>query len=120
MNILINEVNRSRAIVRKGMNPLADSYSAFRENFGSDGNRATTGFGAMLHALGFKRLFFVGLARDYCVRFSAEDAIIEGFESFVIDDLTKSVHPSYDAVANVTTDLLAAGVVLINHNDIDL
>lgn len=109
----------ARQIIRKGMNPLVDSYSAFRENFGPTG-RATTGFGAMLHALGFKRLFFVGLARDYCVRFSAEDAIAEGFKSFIIDDLTKSVDPSPDAMNNVTAALNTAGVKLINSFDMGI
>jgi nicotinamidase/pyrazinamidase len=114
---LWHERDRARAIIRKGMNPNVDSYSAFRENFGPDDKRATTGFAGMLHQLGLKRLFFAGLARDYCVRFSAEDAVAEGFESFVIDDLTKSVDTSPEAVAKTTTALKEAGVKLINYRD---
>lgn len=107
----------ARQIIRKGMNPLVDSYSAFRENFGVDGNRATTGFGAMLHALGMKRLFFVGLARDYCVKFSAEDAVLEGFEAFVLDTLTKSVDPSPEAVAKTTAELQSFDVSIVDFLD---
>lgn len=117
---IVDELNgwfflgRAKAIIRKGMNFKVDSYSAFRENFGPDGKRATTGFAGLLRELGIKRTYFVGLARDYCVRYSAEDAAAEGFESYIIDNLTKSVDPSPEAVSAVTTTLTDAGVKIIN------
>jgi len=107
-------LGRAKAIIRKGMNVKVDSYSAFRENFGPDGERATTGFAGLLHELCIKRCFLVGLARDYCVRYSAEDAVAAGFETYIIDDLTKSVNYSPHWVENVTAALTAAGVKLIN------
>lgn len=113
-------LGRAKGIIRKGMTHNVDSYSAFRENFGPDGKRATTGFAGFLRELGIKRTFFVGLARDYCVRYSAEDAVAEGFESYIIDNLTKSVDPTPDAVANVTAALTEAGVKIINHADVGL
>lgn len=113
-------LGRAKGIIRKGMTHNVDSYSAFRENFGPDGKRATTGFAGFLRELGIKRTFFVGLARDYCVRYSAEDAIVEGFESYVIDNLTKSVDPSPEAVANITASLTEVGVKLINYSDVGL
>lgn len=111
-------LGRAKAIIRKGMTHNVDSYSAFRENFGPDGKRATTGFAGLLHELGIKRTFFVGLARDYCVRYSAEDAIAESFETYIIDNLTKSVDPSPAAVASVSKGLTDAGIKLINYSDI--
>ena len=111
-------LGRAKGIIRKGMTHNVDSYSAFRENFGPDGRRATTGFAGFLRELGIKRAFFVGLARDYCVRFSAEDAVAEGFEAYVIDNLTKSVDPSSKAVADVSASLTEIGVKLINYGDI--
>lgn len=112
------ELNRAKAIIRKGMNPEVDSYSAFIENVGPDMLRASTGFIGMLQELGIKRLFFVGLARDYCVRFSAEDAAANGFESFIIDNLTKSVDVSLEGIEKTTQALLSAGIKLINYSDI--
>lgn len=111
-------LGRAKAIIRKGMTHNVDSYSAFRENYGPDGKRATTGFAGLLRELGIKRCFFVGLARDYCVRYSAEDAATEGFESYIIDDLTKSVNPSPDAIASVSKSLADVGVKLIKSGDI--
>lgn len=80
-------------VLRKGTRRDVDSYSAFRENLGPDGRRPTTGLGAWLSARGVRRTFLCGLARDFCVRASAVDAASEGFEAFVLDDLTRAVFP---------------------------
>lgn len=110
-------LGRANAIIRKGMNVEVDSYSAFNENFGPGGKRTTTGFAGLLRELGIKRCFFVGLARDYCVRYSAEDASSEGFQSYIIDDLTKSVDPASNSVASVTKSLTDAGIKFIKSSD---
>lgn len=81
-------------ILRKGTRPEIDSYSAFRENRGPGGERASTGLGALLRARGVERVYLCGLARDYCVGASALDAAAEGFEAILLDDLTRSVDPS--------------------------
>ena len=81
-------------ILRKGTNLEVDSYSAFRENLGPDGRRQVTGLGAWLTSRGITRVFACGLARDYCVRWTVQDAAAEGFASFIIDDLTRAVDPS--------------------------
>jgi nicotinamidase/pyrazinamidase len=84
---------RMTLILRKGTRRDVDSYSAFREQPGPGGARASTGLGAWLRARGIQRVFIAGLARDYCVRASAIDAAGEGFATFVIDDLTRPVAP---------------------------
>ena len=81
-------------VLRKGANPSVDSYSAFRENYGPDAKRAPTGLGGFLRERGIWRVFVVGLARDFCVRWTAEDAVAAGFKAVVIDDLTRSVFPA--------------------------
>jgi nicotinamidase/pyrazinamidase len=81
-------------VLRKGTRPDVDSYSGFRENLGPDGQRATTGLGAWLKARGIGRVFVVGLARDFCVQATAVDAATEGFETIVLDDLTRAVAPA--------------------------
>ncbi|MGA8713244.1 MAG: bifunctional nicotinamidase/pyrazinamidase [Roseiarcus sp.] len=74
-------------ILRKGMHPGLDSYSAFVE---ADG-KTTTGLAALLKARGVKRIFACGLATDYCVAFSALDARAAGFETFIIEDACRAI-----------------------------
>ncbi len=95
-------------VLRKGTRVDVDSYSAFRENVGPDGERATTGLGAWLRARGVRRLYLCGLARDVCVRASAVDAATEGFEVTVLDDLTRAVAP--ERAGETDAALGAAGV----------
>ena len=74
-------------ILRKGMHPGVDSYSAFVE---ADG-KTTTGLAALLNARGVKRVFACGLATDFCVAHSALDARREGFATFVIEDACRAI-----------------------------
>ena len=67
-------------IVRKGFRPAIDSYSAFFEN----DHRTPTGLSGYLRERGFTRVFLAGLALDFCVRYSAEDARQQGFDAIVI------------------------------------
>ncbi|HTK60032.1 MAG TPA: isochorismatase family protein [Candidatus Baltobacteraceae bacterium] len=73
----------------KGTDPLCDSYSGFRDNL-----RRQTGFAARIrmHAPAAERVFLTGLAYDYCVGWTALDAIEEGFEAVVIKDATRPVN----------------------------
>ncbi len=103
-------------ILRKGARADADSYSAFRENLGPDGQRRTTGLGALLHARGIRRVFLCGLARDFCVRFSAADAVTEGFAAVVLDDLCRAVFP--DKKAETDALLAKEGVLLATSADL--
>jgi nicotinamidase/pyrazinamidase len=95
-------------ILRKGIHPEVDSYSGFRENLGPDGKRPSTGLAGWLRERGVSRIFVVGLARDFCVKFTALDGAAEGFESIVIDDLTRAVAP--EKHAETDAELERAGV----------
>ena len=78
---------QAELILRKGFRTGVDSYSAFFEN-----DRTTaTGLAAYLRERSLTRLFFVGVALDFCVGHSATAAARLGFESFVVDDLTAAV-----------------------------
>ncbi len=94
-------------IIRKGSNRDIDSYSAFFEN-----DRVTsTGFDDKLKNLGVTTLAFTGLAFDYCVGYSALDALKLGYEVYVIVDLARGIAPeSMDAMRD---ELVNAGAVLI-------
>jgi nicotinamidase/pyrazinamidase len=84
------------AIVRKGMDPECDSYSAFRNNWNSRGERPPTGLAGYLRERGIEEVFLCGLARDFCVKWSAEDAVDAGFRVRILWDLTRPVDRSSD------------------------
>jgi len=74
-------------VIRKGFRRAIDSYSAFYEN-----DRSTpTGLAGYLRERGLTRVFLAGLALDFCVRYSAEDAHREGFEAIVIEDACRGI-----------------------------
>ena len=81
------QVDPAAMIIRKGMNPDIDSYSAFFEN----DQTTRTGLAGFLQDLRINRVFCCGLAFDYCVRYSAVDARKESFTTFVIDDACRSI-----------------------------
>ena len=81
------EVTRAELILRKGFRPAIDSYSAFLEN----DKRTATGLAGYLRERGFRRIFLAGLAYDYCVRFSAVDAMHLGFDPYVIQDACRPI-----------------------------
>jgi nicotinamidase/pyrazinamidase len=75
-------------VVRKGLDPAIDSYSALYEN-----DRTTpTGLTGYLRERDIKRLFLAGLAFDFCVRYSAEDALRQGFAVVVIEDACRGIN----------------------------
>ncbi len=71
--------DKANAIIRKGHNPLIDSYSAFFEN----DRTTTTGLGGLLRARGIEAITLAGLATDFCVFYSAMDAVRLGFSCSV-------------------------------------
>ena len=88
-------VQQALAVIRKGNNPAVDSYSGFFEN----DHRTPTGLSGLLRDLGVSRVFLAGLAYDYCVRFTAEDAVRQGFEAVVISDASRAIAPETEAAA---------------------
>lgn len=100
-------IQRAAAIIRKGANPAVDSYSAFFEN----DHKTATGLAGLLRDLGIKRVFICGLAFDYCVRFSAEDAVREGFEVVVIQDATRAI--AEDTAQAASNSFASLGVKLL-------
>jgi nicotinamidase/pyrazinamidase len=101
------DVPHALAVLRKGIRRTIDSYSAFYEN-----DHATpTGLGGYLKERGFEKVVCVGLAFDYCVRFSAEDARKLGFDTEVIEAACRSIDldGSADAARKAFTE---QGIVL--------
>lgn len=77
----------AQMVVRKGFRREIDSYSAFYEN----DRRTSTGLAGYLRERGVGRVVIVGLAFDFCVRWSAEDAVNCGFEAVVVEDATRGI-----------------------------
>jgi nicotinamidase/pyrazinamidase len=89
------DIARAELVLRKGYRQEIDSYSAFFEN-----DHATpTGLGGYLRERGFERVFLAGLAFDFCVLWSAEDARRLGFSAIVLEDACRSIDVEGSAAA---------------------
>jgi nicotinamidase/pyrazinamidase len=81
------KIAHAELVLRKGYHREIDSYSAFYEN-----DRTTpTGLAGYLRERGLRRVFLAGLAFDFCVRYSAEDAHREGFSVVVVEDACRGI-----------------------------
>jgi nicotinamidase/pyrazinamidase len=96
------------AIVRKGTDPEVDSYSGFRNNWDKNGRRPPTGLAGLLRDMDVRDVVICGLARDYCVKWSGEDAARAGFHTVVLWDLSRPVDRASDE--RVRHDLAEMGV----------
>lgn len=97
------------AIIRKGMNPMVDSYSAFFEN----DKITTTGLGDLLHAHDVASVTLVGLATDFCVAWSALDAAKLGFD--VTLDLKACRAINLNGSLDNALDAMRSAGVTLNH-----
>jgi nicotinamidase/pyrazinamidase len=101
---------RLALILRKGTNPDIDSYSAFFEN----DHRTPTGLHGWLRDKGVKHIFLAGLAFDFCVAWSAIDAVQLGFAVTVIADACRGIGlPAPAGETTIDTEtrrLIAAGI----------
>ncbi len=102
-------MNRVEAIFRKGTDRRIDSYSGFFDN----GHRKSTGLGDYLKGRGVKDVYVMGLATDYCVKFTALDARKLGFRTFLLVDGTRGVELSPGDVERAVDAMREAGVQVI-------
>ncbi len=82
-------LNDVEVIFRKGMNKQIDSYSAFYDNE----HKKSTGLSDFLKGKGVKEVYVSGLAGDFCVAYTALDALKEGFDTYLVEDATKPIDP---------------------------
>lgn len=78
---------KAELIIRKGFRETIDSYSAFYEN----DRKTPTGLGGYLRERGITDITLAGLATDFCVAYSALDAIGHGFNVTVLPDLSRGI-----------------------------
>lgn len=105
---------RIQAVIRKGYDPMVDSYSGFSDNAG----RNPTGLDGYLRARGVTRVYVAGLTLDYCVRWSSLDArrLLPEAQVFVIVDATRPVDSKTGEEA--LRELARAGVHLIQSSEV--
>ncbi len=102
------DTTRVHRVFQKGTDAAIDSYSGFYDN----GHRKATGLTDYLRGQGVDAVHIMGLATDYCVKFTALDARRDGFDAHLIEDGCRGVELAAGDVAKAIEELRAAGVQL--------
>ena len=101
------DIPHASMIVRKGYRKEIDSYSAFFEN----DHTTPTGLSGYLRERGFEKVYCVGLALDFCVRFSAVDASKLGFSAVVLEEACRAID-MMGSLAEAREDMAESGVAV--------
>ena len=102
-------------VFRKGTNPEIDSYSGFFDN----DHRSATGLGEFLKSKSVTEVFVMGLATDYCVKFTALDAIGLGLKTNLVIDGCRGVELSDGDIKTAVQEMKDAGVTIVRSNEIE-
>lgn len=108
------DTNRIDHIVRKGMDPAVDSYSGFFDN----GHQNPSGLADYLRSQGVTDVHIVGLAADYCVKFTTLDAVSEGFNTTLIADATRGVDLRLGDVERAIEECRRASASIVSSGEI--
>lgn len=109
------QMNRVEAIFRKGTDPQIDSYSGFFDN----GHRKSTGLGDYLKGRGVTEVSALGLATDYCVKFTALDARRLGFRVTLVEDGSRGVDLRPGDSARAVEEMRNAGVEVVRGSEVE-
>ena len=107
------DVARIDHVARKGTDPAIDSYSGFFDN----NHAKDTGLSAYLRERGVDEVWLVGVATDYCVKFTALDARALGFDTVLVEDGCRAVDLAAGDGARAIEELRAAGVRVVRSDD---
>jgi len=108
------DTTRIAEVFRKGTDRDVDSYSGFFDN----GHRGATGLGEFLKKQGVTRVYVMGLATDYCVKFTALDARSLGFDTVLIEDGCRGVELQAGDIEDALAEMRAAGVIVVQSRDV--
>ena len=113
---LHHDLDRTRLtqVFQKGTDSQIDSYSGFFDN----GHAKATGLGPWLHERWVKQLYILGLATDYCVKFTALDARQLGFDVWLIEDGCRAVDLKPGDGERAIAELKGAGVAIVDSGSI--
>lgn len=101
-------------IFTKGTDPKIDSYSGFFDN----AHRKSTGLGNFLKDKGVEEVYIMGLAQDYCVKYTILDALELGFKTYLIADGTRAVNLNPEDGDNAVKEMKEKGAIVINSNSL--
>lgn len=105
-------INKVEAIFRKGMDENIDSYSGFYDN----GHKKSTGLADYLKGRQVSDIYIAGLAADYCVYYTAKDALLRNFNTFIIEDATRAINQ--EGFKNAREDIRRMGGEIIAAKDL--
>ena len=108
------DTSRIDAVFQKGTDPKIDSYSGFHDN----GHRKSTGLADYLRGKGVDEVYVLGVATDYCVRFTALDAVREGFKTTLVEDGCRGVNLQPDDSAKAIEEMRSAGVRVVRSEEV--
>lgn len=108
------DVSRLVHVFRKGTDAEIDSYSGFFDN----GQRKATGLGDYLRERNVTDVYVMGLATDYCVKWTALDAIQLGFRTHLVEDGSRGVELKPGDVAAALDEVRRAGGEIVRSSDI--
>jgi len=101
-------------VFRKGDDPAIDSYSGLFDN----NHRKSTGLGEFLKEQGVQRVYICGLTTEYCVKFTAMDAVDLGFTTYIIEDACRGVNANAGDVQKAIEAMRSKGVIVIQASDL--
>lgn len=108
------DTRRVARVFPKGADQRVDSYSGLFDN----GRRSSTGLAEWLKKMGAKELWLCGLATDFCVKFTAHDAVAESFRVNLITDACRGIDLPPGNIAASLAEMQAAGVTLVTSQDL--
>jgi nicotinamidase/pyrazinamidase len=108
------DTSRIGQIFHKGIDPKIDSYSTFSDN----AHRRHTGLAHYLEKQGIKNIYLMGLALDYCVKYSAVDARNLGLNTHVIVDGCRGIDLKPGDIGRAFDEMKRAGAVLLKSSDL--
>lgn len=108
------QTDKIKKVFVKGTDEGIDSYSGFFDN----GHQKATGLGDYLQEEGVTEVYVVGLAADYCVKFTALDAMSLGFDTYLVKDATKGVNLNAGDVDRAFAELEENGIKLVESKDV--
>jgi nicotinamidase/pyrazinamidase len=101
-------------VFHKGTDPNIDSYSGFFDN----GHRSSTGMGDYLKSQNVTEVHVCGLATDYCVKFTAIDAVGMGFKTYLVEDACRGVELQQGDVRQAIHQMREQGVTVIDAKEL--
>lgn len=108
------DTSRFNEIFKKGIDKNVDSYSGFFDN----DHKKATGLGEYLKKIGVIDVFILGLATDYCVKYTALDAVNLGFNTSVIMDGCRGVNLKKGDVDIAIKEMIASRISIIKSTEV--